>query len=177
MAWQETMTTMLRVVINDFETPYRYSDDRLQQTLAWAAIYVQTDIDLQNTYEVDIAEVTITPDPTTSDPPDDVFTNFVVMKAACIIDEGSLRSSSLSAGIIALAGPAKLDTKNYGSLMVDVINLTACQGYNELKHQYNFSDNMVNICRFVLTPYGSEDNCGSNFLISCGGSNFPPLPR
>jgi len=87
MAWQETMVTMVRVLINDLDSSnYTYSNERLEQTILVSAQYVASAADFQNAYVVDLGQFTLIPDPT-DDPADNDYINLVCLKAACLILE------------------------------------------------------------------------------------------
>ncbi len=166
MAWQDEMIPMLRIIINDFSETPDYNDGQLTQVLTVAAKYVSQEISTTNTYVITMG-CTIAPDPTELG--DDAFVNFVVLKAACLIDQGKLRTAAMSAGIKAVCGHATLDTMGQLSGFKDIINMTACEMYEQLKQDWNFGGGMFNVCRFVLGPYGSENlACGYQLTNSCG---------
>jgi len=155
MAWCSDLVPMLRVIINDVdEDNYSYTDARLQELLVTAAQLVIVDIqNLDTTYTVDITEQSITPDPT--NPRDDVFINFLVLKAACMTDEGNFRSKALAAGIRARCGPATIDTMQYLAGFRDLMNFGPCKSYETLKYEYMFG-HRANV-KAVLGPFVSND--------------------
>jgi len=91
MAWQDITIPMLRVLINDMGATPTYDDDTMTQLLLVSAMYVIQDVDFDISYSVDIVGQTISPDPST----DVIFTNFIVMKAACQADISTYRTKAL----------------------------------------------------------------------------------
>jgi len=85
MAWQNELTIITRTLINDWKTPYEYSDQRIQQVLTVAAKFLQFDINLDYAYVIDVVNNNISPDPTTNN--DAIFISLCSLKAACIIDQ------------------------------------------------------------------------------------------
>jgi hypothetical protein len=157
MAWTETMVTMLRVLINDLATPETYTDERLQQVLVVAATYVQQEIEFNTTYTIDIGTPDISPDPTLTATKDDVFTNFTVLKAACIIDTSQLRTEALRAGVEARCGPAMV--KILGDRLAGfkiLLDEGACAAYQQLKLEYTIGN--AQAVKAVLSPF-----VGNNF--------------
>lgn len=155
MAWTSTAVTMVRVLIDDLTSPYSYSDARIQQLLVVAAQYVQQEIDLVNTYTITIDTPTIVPDPTVTATLDNEFTNFIVLKAACLVDQGKLRTGVSTSGLEARLGPAILKTANRIYGFQTLIQEGPCAAYQELKKTYGFSRS--NLCEAILSPFISSD--------------------
>ncbi len=86
--WQDEMTEMLRVLVNDPDSTL-YDDDKLQKTLAVAAFQVSRELTFAATYTVSVSTVSISPDPTLTATKDESYTNLVCLKAAAIADRGS----------------------------------------------------------------------------------------
>lgn len=160
MSWLDEAIPVLRVIINDLGDTPTYSDGRLEQLLVVAAKLVHQDFKF-DTYTISVSSSTITPDPVD----DDAFLNFVVMRSACIVDEGMLRTKAHTAGIIARCGPAMLDTAGQLSGFKELILFGPCKAYAELKHQWLFSGNMTNIFRAIYGPFTSN-------TFSSGGVGF-----
>lgn len=150
MAWNDEMVTMLRVLINDLEAPETYTDARLKQVLVVAAIYVQQEIDSSIVYTIDVGTPDISPDPT-DDPRDDVFINFTVLKAACMIDLGELRLQALRAGVEARCGPAWIRVANGNKAFALLLEEGPCATYEQLKMEYLVGN--ANAVKAVLSPF------------------------
>jgi len=76
--------TFVRVLIDDVESPYEYSDDRLITLIMVASNYVN--MDTSSSYTINLCGQTISPTP------DANFINLTALKAACML----LRSNHTS---------------------------------------------------------------------------------
>lgn len=156
-SWQNTSLIMLRTMLNDVgcgET--KYSNSRLEQLLITSAYFLPIDINFNSNYVVDVEQNTISPDPTNKE--DGVeFINFMVLRAACIADEGNFRNAALLQGVTARCGPAVLQTNSYGQYLKDLLTEGPCKTYEDLKNEYNFSYEGRKIIRAVMSPFVSND--------------------
>ena len=99
--WQNTSLIMLRTMLNDAGCDaVRYTPQRLDDLLITAAYLLPLEVNFQNDYVVDVELRTITPDPIypTKQDDGDEFVNLLVLKAACMADEGNFRTAALSSG-------------------------------------------------------------------------------
>ena len=155
--WQNTSLIMLRTMLNDAgcgET--KYTNSRLEQLLITSAYFLPIDINFASNYIVDVEQNTITPDPIGQQ--DGIeFINFMVLKAACISDEGNFRNSALLQGVQARCGPAVLNTSAYGQYLKELLTAGPCKSYEDLKDGYNFSYEGKRILRAVMSPFVSND--------------------
>ena len=151
MAWDKSWVITLRVLVNDTESTQVYSDDRLRQILVVASHYVQEEIDFTTTYSIDIEAITIDPDPVG----DKIFTNFCVLKAACITDQSTYRTKALLSGIKARCGPAILETMNHVTGWKDLIDFGPCAAYDKLKKEYLFGNSIAGLA--ILSPFVSNN--------------------
>ena len=97
MSWDIEIPIIVRTLVNDLEVQPVYSDERLKQIICVAGKYVQIDVSLDNTYNCDVTNLIITPDPI--DIKDDIFSGLLALKAACIIDHSTLRTKAATEGI------------------------------------------------------------------------------
>ena len=149
MAWQEELTTTVRVLINDLDTPYEFSDTRIQQIIAVAAKYVQFDVNLDHSYSVDVVNNYISPDPTTDN--DETFISMVCLKAACIIDQGTFRTKAALEGIRTALGPASIGFAGTLSGWSAIIDHGACGLYDELTSHWDVKN--ASAVRAILGPF------------------------
>lgn len=154
MAWQDDMTQMLRVLIFDLESTPTYSDARLEEMIVAASHLVIQDINFSTNYTISIMSQTITPDPTVAD--DTEFINFVILKAACIADQSTLRSKVNSAGVSVKLGPASISTATNLRGHEILLSQGPCAAYQEMKWEYELGN--ANAIRAVLSPF-----IGNNF--------------
>lgn len=157
MSWQGEMVTIVRYLVSDTDPlNYTYSNERIETTLLVSAQIVQTEIDFEQTYTIDVEQCYLSPDPT--DPStglatankDDAFINLVSLKAAVLITSSELKTYSLSA-ISVTDGPSSI---NYTEIATNVRNLHdyALKAYQEYKFNYISGTNSVG--KAILSPYG-----------------------
>jgi len=159
MSWQNTSLLMLRTMLNDAgvgET--RYNTQRLEELLITSAYFLPLEINFNSTYVVSVGAYTITPDPGGSSPPADAdeFISFMVLKAACIADEGNFRNAALLQGVNARVGPAHINTSTYGSHLTTLLTEGPCKAFQDLKKEYNFSYEGKKIIRAVMSPFAAN---------------------
>ncbi len=148
--WQDETIPFLRVLINDMDgTSYEFSDNRLQDTLLVAARYITQEIAFTTTYVVSFADSTIAPDPSVA--PDAVFMNFMVLKAACIIDVGSARLAAMTSGLEAKCGPGVMRTLRRMEGFGTLLNEGSCATYEQLKTEYRFGN--IEWIKGILSPF------------------------
>jgi hypothetical protein len=145
------MLMMLRVMINDLDdTDYAYTDTRLTEVLLVAAKYVQQDVDLTNTYTINVRQQKISPDPTD----DAQLVTLAVLKAACILDQGKLRNQALISNINAKCGPASLSVGDVSGAWKTIITDGACKAYEQLRDANNFGDFLG--VHAILSPFNGN---------------------
>lgn len=149
MPWNKEIPVIVRVLINDLNQPYIYSDSRLLQVIAVAAKYVQFDVVLDNTYEVNVIKPDITPDPT--DNGDSIFVSLVSLKSACIIDQSQLRTKATLEGIRAALGPASLSTAGSLEGWKHIIDTGSCATYAQLTEHWDVQN--ATAIASILSPF------------------------
>lgn len=155
MAWNNTMVTMVRVLISDLDATPTYTDARLEQLIVVASQFVQQELDFSTAYTINIASPDISPDPTVTATKDDAFTNFVVLKAACIADQSTFRTKALAEGIRAVCGPVSLQVAGNLKGFQTLLDKGPCAAYEELKQDYIFGN--INNIRAIFSPFvGNE---------------------
>ena len=160
--WQNTSLIMLRTMLNDAGCDtVRYTPQRLDDLLITSAYLLPLEINFTNTYVVDVELRTITPDPINQTDGDE-FINLLVLKAACVADEGNFRTAALSQGVSARIGPAALTTTSYGQYLGTLLNEGPCKAYSKLVEVYNMGYDGSKIIRAVLSPFVANDYDPSN---------------
>ena len=158
--WQNTSLIMLRTMLNDAGCDtVRYTPQRLSDLLITSAYLLPLEVNFQNDYVVDVELQTITPDPIypTKQDDGDEFVNLLVLKAACMADEGNFRTAALAQGVTARIGPASLQTSSYGQYLGMLLNEGPCKAYSQLVELYNMSYDGSKIIRAVLSPFVAND--------------------
>lgn len=157
MSWNIEIPLIIRTLINDFGSTPSYSDERLEQVSVVAAQYVQSDVNLDQKYTINIVSPNITPDPTILYPKDDIFINLIALKASCIIDQSALRTKSALEGIRAALGSASLMISNSNlSGYKIILDQGPCALYRSLVDQWNIGN--ASAIRAVFSPF-----VGNNF--------------
>ena len=170
MSWQNSSLIILRTMLNDAgcDGTNAYSTQRLEDLLITSAYFLPIDINFKSSYVVDVSAYSITPNPDSQDDGKE-FVSFMVLKAACLADEGAFRNAALLQGVTARLGPASLQTASYGAQLAILLNEGPCRAFEELKKAYNFGYKGAQTIRAVMSPFASND-----FFPSAGedtGSN------
>ena len=180
--WQNTSLIMLRTMLNDAGCDaVRYPPQRLSDLLNTAAYFLPLDINFSTAFVVDVEARTITPNPIDQTDGDE-FINFMVLRAACLADEGNFRTAALAQGVSARLGPASLQTSNYGQYLHMLLKEGPCRTYERLVEIYNVSYEGSKVIRAVLSPFAANNYDPSNQLGSLGagsqaqGGNYPKYP-
>ena len=158
--WQNTSLIMLRTMLNDAGCDtVRYTPQRLDDLLITAAYLLPLEVNFKNDYIVDVELRTITPAaiyPTKQEDGDE-FVNLLVLKAACMADEGNFRTAALAQGVTARIGPASLQTSSYGQYLGTLLNEGPCKTYNIFVELYNMGYDGSKIIRAVMSPFVAND--------------------
>ena len=155
MSWQLELPIIVRTWINDLSDTPTYEDDILQQVLVVSAQYVNREINFTNDYEVNLTNLTITPDPTTGTRDED-FIGFVTLKAACFLDQSTFRTKAANEGIRAGLGAASIDVRGNLRGYKEILDVGPCYMYDKLRMQYEISN--ANGIEAILGPF-----VGNNF--------------
>ena len=180
--WQNTSLILFRTMLNDAGCDaVSYPPQRLSDLLITAAYFLPLDINFSTAFVVDVEARTITPNPIDQTDGDE-FINFMVLRAACMADEGNFRTAALAQGVSARLGPASLQTSNYGQYLHMLLKEGPCRTYERLVEIYNVSYEGSKVIRAVLSPFVSNNYDPSNQLGSLGagsqaqGGNYPKYP-
>jgi hypothetical protein len=158
MAWQTELPTIVRYIINDLDsTRYKYSDERIETTVTIAAQMVILDISLQTQYDINIQNISITPDPTESVPKDNAFINLTALKTACIILGSEVKTEGGNA-ISIKDGPSAIDLRGVAST-ISFLYEDICGKYEKLLKDYK-EDLVASAGQAILGPYSP----GADFI-------------
>jgi hypothetical protein len=153
MHWQDYTNLMVRTLINDLdETNYKYTDSRIDSTIAVAAQLVILELDFKNTYVVDVIQETIEPDPAD----DNQFINLLVYRAAIIIVGGEVKIEASNA-IAIKDGPSAIDLRGVSSTLLALYR-DLSNKYDSIVQDYGYS---TNIGSAILGPYSP----GSDYIV------------
>lgn len=152
MSWQNELTIMVRTLINDNMTPYQFSDERIQQTILVAGKYVQFDVVLDHPYVIDVVNGTINPDPTIDS--DEIFIILTSLKAACLVDQGTLRTKAAMDGVRAALGPASLSVAGSSAGWEMILKHGPCKLYDDLVEHWDVAN--ASAIAAVLGPFSGN---------------------
>lgn len=156
MAWDTEMVLMLRHMIDDVDSPQTYSDSRLQTTILIAGYQVNFDVGgFNTTYTFDFDAITLSPDPTTSNPRDNDFVVLTLLKAACMIVRAEIRDAARNA-IDIKDGRTTWKTKDRAEYLQKLIDSDQgpCAQYEEALLTYKLSGNTAGVG--ILGPFSGE---------------------
>ena len=146
MPWPVDLTLMVRSLIGDLDKT-KYTDERIKQILVVGAYNVNNDADFNNTYTVDVAGNSISPDPVGEKDSD--FTVLTVYKTACIILGSELKTEAANA-ISIKDGPSAIDLRGV-SASLNTLYQDLCKKYEELLNLFRANNTLVG--QAVLSPY------------------------
>ena len=151
MSWNVEMPLIVRSWINDLSDTPTFSDERVQQLIVVAAQYVIKEVDLTIDYTINIVNPDITPDPVLAEDKDLDFISLTSLKAACILDQSSLRTKAATEGIKAALGPAQLAVGGGLRGYEVILNQGPCAMYNKLKEDHQIGN--VQALHAILSPF------------------------
>lgn len=152
MTWQTELVPTVRVLVGDFDSTL-YTNARLEQVICAAAMYVQQDLSL-TTYTISVLDSSMSPDPVVNN--DQIFSNLLVLKAACILDIGAFRTAAYQSGISAKFGPASLTVGGgKASAFSELVKSGPCVMYDKLKKEYLFGNGANR--KAVLSPFVNNE--------------------
>jgi len=168
--WKADLVLMLRSLIGDLDRS-KYTDSRLKQIIVVGAYNVINDAPFSTTYTVDVAKVTISPDPVSNDDTD--FVILTLYKSACILVGSEVKTESANA-IAIKDGPSAIDLKGVSASLGKLFE-KLCQKYDDLLQDYLYQGgggDGTPAGTAVLSPYSPAsiglnasryDNRGHNF--------------
>lgn len=163
MSWQNTIPIMVRYLINDVDsTNYKYSDARIEKTTLVGAQFVSLELEFVNNYVVDIANDTISPDPTDSDTKDSSFINLAALKTACIIIGSEMKLEAANA-ISVRDGSSSIDLRGVSSTLA-ILYKDLCDKYSKMADDYKFTGETG---QAILGPYSP----GADFIARTRSDN------
>jgi hypothetical protein len=156
MYWEIEIPIIVRTLINDLESTPTYSDERIKQLITVSAKYVVIDANLSISYNIDVVNETITPDPSDPETRDTEFVGLIALKAACILDQSTFRTKAALEGIKTSLGSASLAINNNLGGYKTILDQGPCSFYDQLVMDYNIGN--ATAVRAVLSPF-----VGNNF--------------
>lgn len=137
---------MLRSIIGDLDK-VKFTDERIKQILVVGAYNVLNDADFSETYTVNVAGVSISPDPITEKDTD--FSTLTVYKSACILLGSEVKTEAANA-ISIKDGPSAIDLRGVTANLTNLYN-DLCAKYDALLKTYQYNNTLVG--QAILGPY------------------------
>lgn len=159
MSWQIEMTTIVRNIINDTAKSPTYTDIKIQELIVVAAQLIKREIDFENTYTMDVTELSIAPDPTTPYR-DDGFINLVSLKCALMMLASELKTYAAQSIRVSDAS-SSIDMSGAYRASKDLYD-TLSEDYQAAKFAYQAGN--LNAIRAILTPY-TQTTSGGGFIF------------
>lgn len=158
MSWQGQMSTIVRHLINDLDTEnYKYTTNRIESSILVSAFLVAGEADFSNSYDINVENCIIDPDPTESETKDIDFIILTCLKTACIIIGSELKIEAANA-ISIKDGPSAIDLRGVASTL-SVLYKDLCEKYEAAMMDYRAGGSIAG--QAVLGPYSP----GSDFVI------------
>ena len=151
MSWQGQMSTILRYLIDDVDsTSYKFSDERIETTLLVAAQLVTLEVDLTNTYTINVETCSLSPDPTETDTRDNAYKLSLLKRRRCYMGSQIRGVKQL---YLIKDGPSAIDLRGVtGTLTVLYKDLS--EKYEKLLLDYRTGNSVAG--KFILGPYSPE---------------------
>src|SRR5688572_18930057 len=153
MAWQDTLVTMVRYLINDTTDPFKFEDSKIQDAILVSALLVRNEYPFKTSYTLDLTSQEILPDPTEPESYDPDAMALWTLKAACMLYT-NLYQSAISTGIKVRDGDSEVDTTGGLKGYADILKNGPCSAYKELLKTMLTTRGM-NQGKAILSPYSS----------------------
>ena len=150
--WQDVTVSLIRSILQDVSTTPDYDDGRLEDVILAAAHIVQSEIDFNYTYTINLVSGTITPDPVDNN--DVAFINMTCYKAALFILNSELKTAAIN-GIMIKDGPSVIDTRQFFVSQKTRYDLMIKE-YDKVKMAIKMGD--LNAGVAIMTPFSLVNN-------------------
>lgn len=171
MSWQGQMGTIVRYIISDVDPDnYTYSDHRIETTILVAGQLSQLNVDFGQTYDINVENCTLDPDPTDSSNEDQSFITLICLRAACIIVGSEIRNEAGNA-ISIKDGPSAIDLRGVTGTLTALYK-DLCAKYEQAVMEYKAGNSIGG--QGILGPYspGSDKVSRNNYGGHRAGGYF-----
>lgn len=154
MSWNSQMVIILRDMVFDTDaSAYTYTSARLEQALVNAAYWVYTNLDFNATYNIDVENVDISPDPT-NDPIDYDFVTLTCLRATCLVLGSEMKTRALSS-VRVTDGPSVIDMTAVAMNLRPLYD-AAIRQFENAKLTYQVGESSAG--KSILSPYSTDIN-------------------
>lgn len=163
MAWEISLTTLVRNLVNDLGATEEFTDARIEFAIATGAMITINQYTFSNDYVIDLEAPDINPDPTDAATYDALAIALFSLKAACILTLGQMQTAAPTAGIKVRDGDSEVTTsdgmKGYDLLLKE----GPCGMYRTIVADSQFTLNSGR-GKAVFGPFGSTESIsGDNY--------------
>jgi hypothetical protein len=154
--WQNEITILLRHLIADVGPAYTYGE-----------------ISFPTYYQINVAALSIIPDPTIAPNRDDSFINLITLKAACIADGASARLAAQKS-VIMRDADKMIDLHYVSPAMLDIWKKGWCKNYDDARYEY-LAGNVGSAGTAIIGPfrdYAAAGGYGNGPWTPDGGSSY-----
>lgn len=163
MSWQGQMSTIVRHLINDLDpSNYKYSTQRIESSILVSGYLVLKDIDYDKSYDINVEQCEIIPDPTEEGSKDADFIILTCLKTACIIIGSEVRVEASNA-ISIKDGPSAIDLRGVANTLT-ILYKDLCEKYDKALYDYK-EGGVISAGQAILGPYSP----GSDYITR----NYP----
>lgn len=161
VCWEDTMVITLRAIIDDLGEDPVNSEEKLKQLLVASAKIVSAGFDFGTDYVIDVANVSISPDPSG----DDAFVSLVVLKAACFLAMAEQKRTA-GKGISIKDGPSNIDGRGAADATGKWSD-KVCKDYATAELAARVG-NMV-VGQAIVGPYRYDGSANQDYPGGCSG--------
>lgn len=168
--WQIDLVELIRALTFDYDTPPKYTNQRLERLLVSAAYFVINDGGFED-YTADLVGINIVPDPTEdTDYYNPSLSNLIAIKAACLLDNGEARIAAGQAVDIS-DGDSRIAVRGLAAARLAILQAGWCRQYEQELQAYFLGDGDTPAGAAVLSPfrnvattqaYAFDDDCSPN---------------
>jgi len=158
MAVNTSLVTMVRVLVNDFNST-EWTDDQIKDAVGVAAQVVVGEYDFSTNYIIDLSIPDISPDPVTA--LDNAATALFGLKAACILNTNRYQKAVTNGnvGVKIRDGDSQIDMSSGFNGYRDILERGPCKSYDKLLTTLQYSRSM-SLGKGIGTPLTHPDHTG-----------------
>lgn len=160
VCWDDTMVITLRAIIDDLGEDPEYSEEKLKQLIVASAKIVSAGFDFSADYVIDVANVTISPDPSN----DDAFVSLVVLKAACFLAMAEQKRKA-GRGVSIKDGPSNIDGRGAADATAKWSD-KVCKDYTTAELAARVGNMIVG--QAIVSPYRFDGSPNQDGPGGCG---------
>ena len=158
MAWQTTLVTMVRHLVNDLGGSNEFDESRIRESIVVAGIIVSQEYSFDHDYTFDLDSVDISPDPVSKN--DNAAVALISLRSACMLDTNKYQSA-VKNGVRIREGDSQIDTTGSFQGYRDILQSGPCGSYKKLLSDLSHKKSM-SLGGAVMTPITHIDLSYSN---------------